>query len=112
MSTVGSIPAAAAWTAVERAISPPSEVTAALRERFRALKGATRRLRRRRKRHSPATTTLLPTCEAVPWTMRTGAVTTDYPGDEQQRRSFCRRRQRRLRPASELDSFLGFDSRS
>ena len=42
MSTVGSMPAASAWTAWARPISSPSAVTAAFRAMFWALKGATR----------------------------------------------------------------------
>ena len=44
--TVGSIRAAAAWTAMLRAISPPPVVTAALLLMFWALNGATRIPRR------------------------------------------------------------------
>ena len=42
MATVGSIPAACAWTACDRPISPPSIVTAAFSAMFCALNGATR----------------------------------------------------------------------
>ena len=42
MATVGSMPAAAAWPAWARPISPPSTVTAAFSAMFCALNGATR----------------------------------------------------------------------
>src|SRR5579859_1571838 len=40
---------------------------------FWALNGATRSPRRANRRHSPATSVLLPADDAVPWTMSTGA---------------------------------------
>src|SRR5579859_10532 len=73
MSTVGSTPAACAWANWARPISPPAGHTAALLDMFWALNGATRSPRRANKRHSPATSVLLPADEAVPWTMSTGA---------------------------------------
>ncbi len=66
MSTVGMTPAASAWTACARPISPPSGVTDALSAMFCALKGATRSPSWRKRRQSPAVTMLLPTDEAVP----------------------------------------------
>lgn len=42
MSTVGSMPAAPAWAARARPISPPSGVTAAFSDMFWDLKEATR----------------------------------------------------------------------
>jgi hypothetical protein len=74
ISTVGSIRAAAACTAVLRAISPPSRVTAALLLIFCALKGATRNPCQVAMRQSAVTRTLLPTEDAVPSTIMTGAV--------------------------------------
>src|SRR5437879_3397097 len=66
----GSIPAAAACAACARPISLPSAVTAALRDMFWALKGATLTPWRRSQRQIPATTTLLPASEEVPATRR------------------------------------------
>ena len=68
------MPAAAACTAMLRAISPPSEVTAALLLMFCALNGATRMPRRAAIRQSAVTSVLLPTDEAVPSTINTGAI--------------------------------------
>src|SRR5258708_14099826 len=81
MSTVGSTPAAWAWANWARPISPPAGHTAALLDMFWALKGATRSPRRANKRHSPATSVLLPAEDAVPCTMSTGArpLTTGDP---------------------------------
>src|ERR1700687_321874 len=73
MSTVGSTPAAWAWANCARPISPPAGHTAALLDMFWALNGATRSPRRANRRHSPATSVLLPADDAVPWTMSTGA---------------------------------------
>src|SRR5689334_25276626 len=73
MRTVGSMRAAAACTAMLRAISPPSAVTAALLLIFWALNGATRIPRRAAIRHSAVTNVLLPTDEAVPRIIGTGA---------------------------------------
>src|SRR5919202_342191 len=69
MSTVGSMPAASAWTAWARPISSPSRVTAALSAMFWALKGATRNPSWRKIRHRAATSRLLPTDDAVPCTI-------------------------------------------
>src|SRR5712672_570441 len=66
----GSTPAAAAWAACALPISLPSAVTAALRDMFWALKGATLTPWRRSQRQIPATTTLLPASEDVPATRR------------------------------------------
>src|SRR5687768_4527414 len=71
---VGATRQAAACTATLRAISPPSAVTAALLLMFCALKGATRIPRRAAMRQSAVTRVLLPTDEAVPRTISTGAV--------------------------------------
>ena len=73
MSTVGSTPAAAAWAAWARPISPPSAVTAALSDMFWALNGATRHPARAKSRHRAAASRLLPTPEDVPCTIRHAA---------------------------------------
>src|SRR5579864_6321123 len=73
MSTVASTLAAMACANCARPISPPSLQTAALLDMFCALKGATRKLWRDSMRHNPATSVLLPTDDAVPCTIRTGA---------------------------------------
>src|SRR5262245_40211605 len=70
MSTVGSNPQASACTAWARPISPPPGHTAALLDMFCDLKGATRTPARENARHSAVTTTLLPTSEAVPMTIK------------------------------------------
>ena len=70
MSVCGSMPAAIACSAWARPISPPSRVTALLRAMFCGLNGATRTPRRFNKRHSAATTVLLPASEVVPCTIR------------------------------------------
>ena len=67
MSTVGASPAARAWSAWARPISPPPGHAAALFDMFWGLNGATRSPRRRATRHNPATTTDLPASEQVPW---------------------------------------------
>ena len=69
MSTEGSRPAARAWSAWARPISPPSTATAALLDMFCGLNGATDRPRRANARASPATTRDLPTSEPAPWIM-------------------------------------------
>jgi hypothetical protein len=69
ISTRGSTPDASAWTACARLISPPSRVTAAFRDIFCALKGATRHPSWAKMRHNPVTMVLFPTVEAVPCTM-------------------------------------------
>src|SRR5579875_3896129 len=66
--TLGSRPAARAWIAWARPISPPSTVTAELLDMFCALNGATLTPRRASSRHNPATTTDLPASEVVPAT--------------------------------------------
>src|SRR5262249_38825045 len=73
MSTVASTPAASACAACARPISPPSAVTAALRDMFCALNGATRWPARANRRQSAATSRLLPTPDPVPCTMRQAA---------------------------------------
>ena len=73
MSVETSMPAAAAWTACARPSSPPPGATQELFDMFWALKGATERPSCRKMRHSAAVSTLLPTDEAVPWTIRAGA---------------------------------------
>src|SRR3954447_16024750 len=73
MSTVAWMPAAMACAYWARPISPPSGHTAALLDMFCALNGATRTPRRASRRHSPATSVLLPTDEPVPSTISTGA---------------------------------------
>ena len=72
MSMDGSRPAASAWSACARPISPPSAATNELSAMFWALNGATRKPSWRRIRQSAVTSVLLPACEAVPWTIRTG----------------------------------------
>ena len=74
MSTVGATPAASAWTAWARPISPPPSATAALSAMFCDLNGATRSPARLKARHRPVTKRLLPTEEAVPWTMSVRAI--------------------------------------
>ena len=66
MSTVGSSPAARAWSACARPISPPPGHAAALFDMFCGLKGATESPRRRAARQSPATTVDFPTSDPVP----------------------------------------------
>ena len=73
MSTVGATPAAVAWAYCARPISPPSAHTAALLDMFCALNGATLSPRLASSRHNPATSVDLPTDEAVPWTIKSGA---------------------------------------
>src|SRR5271154_6252706 len=68
--TLGSRPAALAWMAWARPISPPSTVTTELLDMFCALNGATRTPLRASNRHSPATTTDFPASELVPATSR------------------------------------------
>src|ERR1041384_3580455 len=67
--TLGSCLAAAACTAVARAISPPSSVTNEFNDMFCALNGATRRPRFANSRHNPATMIVLPASEPVAWIM-------------------------------------------
>src|ERR1700722_10385520 len=74
MSTLGSMPHASACTACARPISPPRGQTAALFDMFCDLKGATRTPLRAKARHSAVTTTLLPTSDAVPITIRVLAL--------------------------------------
>ncbi len=69
MSISGSSPAARAWSAWARPISPPSAVTAALFDMFCGLNGATERPRLWKARRRPATTIDLPTFEPAPWIM-------------------------------------------
>ena len=66
MSTVGGVRQANACSAVERPISPPSAVTAALFDMFCGLKGRTILPRFVSSRHSPATSSDLPTSEPQP----------------------------------------------
>src|SRR5215471_6103453 len=79
MSAVGSIPAAAAWTACARPISEPSAQTAALLDIFCALNGATRIPRRAKMRHSAAVNKLLPADELAPWIISTLAAIARLP---------------------------------
>src|SRR3990172_5033768 len=74
MSTEGSTPAASACTTCARPISPPSAVTKEFRAMFWDLKCATRRPSCLRMRQRAATSTLLPTEEAVPCTIRVLAL--------------------------------------
>ena len=67
MSTVGGVRQASACSAVERPISPPSAVTAALFDMFCGLNGRTTMPRFVSSRHSPATSNDLPTSEPQPW---------------------------------------------
>src|ERR1700712_4549798 len=61
------MPQASACNACARPISPPSAVTAALLDMFCGLNGATLRPGSRAARHSPATSSDLPTLEPAPW---------------------------------------------
>src|SRR5579864_8177988 len=74
MSVLGSSPHASACTACARPISPPPGQTAALFDMFCDLNGATRMPARANARHNAVTTTLLPTSDAVPITIRLLAV--------------------------------------
>jgi hypothetical protein len=65
----GARPAARAWSACARPISPPSTVTAALFDMFCGLNGAIFSPRRSNARASPATSNDLPTWLPVPWIM-------------------------------------------
>src|SRR3954447_5027558 len=67
MCVVGTVRAARACSACARPISPPSAVTAALLDMFCGLNGATLRPRIFAARHSPATSSDLPTLEPAPW---------------------------------------------
>src|SRR3954451_9266175 len=67
MSVCGSIPHASACSACARPISPPSALTGALLDIFCGLNGATFRPRILAARHSPATSSDLPTLEPAPW---------------------------------------------
>ena len=74
MWTVGSTPHANACSHCARPISPARSspgiaATAALLDMFCGLNGRTRRPRLRAARQSPATSTLLPTSDPVPWSM-------------------------------------------
>ena len=66
MSTVGSMPAASAWTTCARPISSPVLVTNELSDMFCALKGATRSPLRAKIRQRAAARKLLPADEPVP----------------------------------------------
>src|ERR1700688_1674044 len=70
MSSVGASPQASACFACARPISPPPAHTAELFDMFCDLKGATRTPARAKARPSAATTTLLPTSDAVPIIIR------------------------------------------
>ncbi len=74
MSVCGSTPAASAWSAWARPISPPSTVTAALFDMFCGLNGSTRRPRRVKARARPATMSDLPTSEPAPWIINARAI--------------------------------------
>src|SRR5438270_4798911 len=74
MSVCGSTPAASAWSAWARPISPPSTVTAALFDMFCGLNGTTRRPRRTKARARPATMSDLPTSEPAPWIINARAI--------------------------------------
>src|SRR5208283_3926809 len=78
MSRLGSSPHAWACTACARPISPPPGQTAALFDMFCDLKGATRTPARANTRHSAVTTTLLPTFDAVPITIKLLALKTRF----------------------------------
>ena len=67
---------AIAWSAWARPISPPSIVTAALFDMFCGLNGRTRSPRLAKARHSPATSTDLPTSEPVPCSISARAIRT------------------------------------
>src|SRR5262245_1155732 len=74
MSVCGATPAARAWSAWARPISPPSTVTAALFDMFCGLKGSTRSPRRVKARARPATMSDLPTSEPAPWIINARAI--------------------------------------
>src|ERR1019366_6972805 len=78
MSGLGSSPHAWACTACARPISPPPGQTAALFDMFCDLKGATRTPARANTRHSAVTTTVLPTYDAVPITIKLLALKTRF----------------------------------
>jgi len=61
-----------ACSAVERPISSPCGVTAALFDMFCGLNGLTAKPRFVSNRHKPATSTVLPTSEPQPWIMIAG----------------------------------------
>src|SRR5207245_1005902 len=73
MSTVGSTPAASAWAAWARPISPPSIVTDEFNAMFCDLNGATRYPARAKRRQKAVARTDLPTAELMPWIIRHGA---------------------------------------
>ena len=73
ISTLGAVMAAAACTAWERPISPPSGVAYEFRDMFCALNGATSRPSCANMRQSAAASTDLPAWDEVPWTMMTPA---------------------------------------
>ncbi len=75
MSADGGSPAARAWRACARPISPPPGHAAALFDMFCGLNGVTARPRRRATRQSPVTTVDLPACEPVAWTISTPCLT-------------------------------------
>ena len=79
IATVGASPAAAACSDCARPISPPSAVTSALLDMFCALNGTTCQPSCRKMRQSAVTSTDLPTEDAVPSTINTGAVTRATP---------------------------------
>ena len=66
--------AACACSAWARAISPPSAATALFNDMFSGLNGAARNPRRASRRHSPATSVVLPAPDEVPWTMMVRAA--------------------------------------
>src|SRR5690349_13580344 len=81
--TLGSSPAARAWIAWARPISPPSTVTTELLDMFCALNGATRTPRRANNRHRPATTTDFPASELVPATSNAPVIReTSWQGED------------------------------
>ena len=82
MWTVGGTLQASACSHCARPISPPPDcpgisATAALFDMFCGLKGRTERPRFRASRQRPATSTVLPTSEPVPWSMIAFAIPVD-----------------------------------
>src|SRR5712691_12953236 len=74
ISYVAKSPAASACKAWARPISNPSMVAAEFRDIFCALKGATRRPERMKIRHRAVVRIDLPTCDAVPSTIKDRAL--------------------------------------
>jgi len=98
MSVDGCSPAARAWSACARPISPPPGQAAALFDIFCGLKGAASIPRRRAIRQSPATSSDLPTSEPVPCSMIARPVILRYAGP--------RMSSRKLAPLREISAWI------